>query len=209
MATMDRGGVAEAFMLAHALVARPEVAARWDEKSAYDGLTVGGLSVHLLRQATHTARALIAPPPLDPPIGLLEHYDRARPAADGVRENDNRLAEQGPVKVLAKSAGVLARLPELLDRDRDPDWVHVSRHGWNLHTQDFLITRSMGVVVHADDLTTSVDLEPMVFPYTVTTRVVDLLSMIAVHRHGVTAVVRTFARPERAPESVSPFSSDR
>ncbi len=203
----------EAFLLAHSLAGRPEVAARWDDESACQDLSVGGLTVHLLRQAAHTVRALIAPPPLDPPIGLLEHYERAEwtssahddPANVSIRTDDNRRAEVGPISVLAQSAAALARLPGLIDRRRDPDWVHIPWQGWNLATEDFLVTRSMEVLVHSDGLASSVQVEAPPFPYTVTVRVVDLLSSLSIERHGTVNVIRALSRPQRAPRSISAF----
>lgn len=203
----------EALLLAHSLAGRPEVARRWDEESACADLTVGGLAVHLLRQSAHVVRALDAPPPLDPPIGLLEHYQRAEWTSSGhddeanvsIRTTDDRVAQAGPISILAQSAAALARLPRLIDRRRDPDWVHLPWQGWNLATEDFLVTRAMEVLVHSDDLASSVGIEAPVFPYTVTVRVVDLLSSLAIERHGTVNVIRALSRPQRAPRSISAF----
>jgi hypothetical protein len=74
-----------------------------------------------------------------------------------------------------------------------------------LSTHDFLVTRLMGMVVHADDLAASVDLPTPAFPDPVVAAVLGLLSAVAVDRHGQAAVVRALSRPQRAPASVSAF----
>jgi hypothetical protein len=63
----------------------------------------------------------------------------------------------------------------------------------------------MEMVVHADDLAASVDLETPTFPDDAVRRVVALLTDVAIDRHGQPAVVRTLSRPQRAPASVSAF----
>ena len=49
-----RGLVVEAVDAAAALIGSDEVAARWDEPSALDGMTVGALAAHLVRAAGAT-----------------------------------------------------------------------------------------------------------------------------------------------------------
>lgn len=62
------------------------------------------------------------------------------------------------------------------------------------------------LVVHADDLTVSVGLEPVSFSAPVIDLVVGMLSRISRKRHGDMAVIRSLARPERAPsQGISAF----
>ena len=61
------------------------------------------------------------------------------------------------------------------------------------------------MVVHSDDLAVSVDLPTPDFPDDVVAAVLGLLTMVAVERHGQTALVRALARPQRAPGDVSAF----
>ena len=63
----------------------------------------------------------------------------------------------------------------------------------------------METVVHSDDLAASVGLETPEFPDEVVSPVLDLLTGLAVRRHGATALVRTLTRPQRAPGSVAAF----
>ena len=81
---------------------------------------------------------------------------------------------------------------------RTPSWGDRS-----LELDDFLLTRLMELVVHADDLACSVGLPTPEFPEEVTAPVVELLARLAVRRHGVTDVVRALSRAERAPASIA------
>ncbi len=74
-----------------------------------------------------------------------------------------------------------------------------------LPLDDFLTTRLLEIVVHVDDLAISTAVEPPQLPAQVTQPVIDLLAQLATVRHGPTAVIRTFSRTERAPETVSAF----
>jgi hypothetical protein len=59
------------------------------------------------------------------------------------------------------------------------------------------------LVIHGDDLAYSVGLATPAFPARAVETVVDLLSRIALRRHGPTAVLRALSRSERAPVSIS------
>lgn len=63
----------------------------------------------------------------------------------------------------------------------------------------------MELVVHADDLAVSVAVPTPPLPATTTEPVVDLLSRLAVRRHGSTALIRALARTERAPDTIAAF----
>jgi hypothetical protein len=195
------------------LVSRPEVTAAWGQESSCAGMTVGGLTHHVLGQAVNAARFLRTAPAGDEPIRLLQHYERAawvaasqqgRPDPEQV-ETDNTAAQAGPDAVLREGRGAIDALPALLAAPRDPDTIHITWQGWSLATGDFLTTRMMELVVHGDDLASSVGLDTPTYPEDAVTAVLGLLSGVAVRRHGATAVVRALSRPQRAPASVSAF----
>jgi hypothetical protein len=197
-----------------ALASAPEVATAWGSESSCAGMTVGGLAHHLLGQAVHTVRGLRADPSGSPaPIALLEHYDRAswvRATPDdeanvSIREGDNEQALAGPEQVLARAREHIAELPGLLAAPREPDTVFIPWQGWSLTTEDFLTTRMMEMVVHGDDLASSVGLPTPVHADDVVTPVLALLAGVAARRHGQVAVVRALSRPQRATGSVSAF----
>ena len=190
-----------------------EVADRWTDESACAGMTVGGLAHHLVGQAVNTVRLLSAPPAPEEPIGLLDHYARAAwVTADhddevnvAVRESSDAEAAGGPGALRELVETTLADLPGVLRAPRDPDTVHIPWQGWSLSTHDWVVTRLMEMVVHADDLAASIEVPTPEFPEDVVTPVLGLLAGVAVRRHGQAAVVRTLSRPQRAPASVSAF----
>lgn len=209
--------VTDAAALVAGLVGQPEVAQLWSRESACAGMTVGGLAFHLADQTGTVVRLLGDPPREEDPILVVEHYRRAawvHTGLDeefnvGIREGADEKAAGGPDALAAQVRADLAALPnalsDALTGERDPDTVHIPWQGWSLSSQDFLVTRLMEMVVHADDLAASVDLATPQFPGPVVEAVVGLLSAVAVDTHGQTAVVRALSRPQRAPASVSAF----
>jgi hypothetical protein len=210
---IDRADLVIACRTAYALAGSPEVARAWDDESACDGMTVGGLTHHLLAQVHHVSRLLAPPPGADAPIPLLDHYSRAAWVTAGagdeantsIRDDGNAAGAAGPDAVLAQVEPLLDRLPGVLAAPRDPDTIAIPWQGWSLTTDDFLATRSMELVVHADDLAASVGLPTPEFPASVVEVVVHLLAGVALRRHGQTPLVRALSRPQRAPRSVSAF----
>lgn len=212
---MDHASFVDAARIALDLAATTEVKAGWLEESSCAGMTVGGLAHHLVQQAGHTVRLLELEPVAEPPIPLLEHYARAAWVEAGpddevnvsVREGADAAAASGPDDVVAHGAAAVDRLPAVLreHHGRIPDQVRIPWQGWSLTTADFLVTRAMEIVVHADDLASSVGLATPDFPDDVVADVLGLLSAVAVRRHGQAAVVRALSRPQRASGNVSAF----
>lgn len=197
-----------------ALADRPEVRAAWEHDSACTGMTVGGLTHHLLAQPGHVVSGLRAPAPGDAPvIGLLDHYAQApwvaasrSGATDPDQDDkDNAAAAAGHAAVVAQARAVLAELPALLGLPRDPDVVHVPWQGWSLPTADFVTTRLMEMVVHGDDLAVSVGLATPEHEPAVLSPVLALLTDVSLQRHGQVALVRALSRPQRSSGDVSAF----
>jgi hypothetical protein len=213
MDTFDRDEFVHACHVMHSLTLEPAVAAAWSEESSCAGMSVGGLTHHVLGQVRNSTLLLSQPPRDDPPIALLDHYARAawvESSADdeanvSIRDGDNAAASDGPAAVLGVIPALLEQLPALLAAARTPDTVHIPWQGWSLSTDDFLVTRAMELVVHSDDLASSVGLPTPEFPPTVVAHTVDLLAGVAMRRHGQAAVVRALSRPQRAPATVSAF----
>jgi hypothetical protein len=212
--TLDRSAVTHATDLVAELVARRQIAATWTRESACAGMSVGGLTRHLVSQPVNVV-ALLGSDRAEPAgaetIPLLEHYARAswvREDLDGetnrsIRETSDRQAAEGPPAALALLARARATLEPVLAHA--PPTTYVPWQGWSLATDDFLVTRLMEMVVHADDLATSVDVPTPEFGSEVLDPVFRLLTALAVRRHGRDALVRTLARPQRAPATVSAF----
>jgi len=195
------------------LAARREVRDAWGHESACAGMTVGGLTHHLLKQAGNTMLGLRAAPHAEPPIALQEHYARAAwveatPDDEvnvSIREGDNEAAQVGPDVVLELGREWAHELPTLVDAARTPDTIFIPWQGWSLTTEDFLTTRMMEMVVHGDDLAASIGIDTPTYPDGVVRPVLDLLTGVAMRRHGQAAVVRGLSRPQRAPGSISAF----
>ena len=168
------------------LIRHRSVAERWADESACAGMTVGGLANHLAGQAANVVR-LFATPPRDPePITALEPAD---------------LEE----RVVADLAALPAALAPLLDGSRVPDTVLVPWQGWSLSSADFVLTRTMEVLVHSDDLAASIGVATPRFPEEAGAAVLALLASVAAERHGQAAVLRALSRPQRSTGPVSAF----
>ncbi|MDX6357121.1 MAG: hypothetical protein QOH37_175 [Nocardioidaceae bacterium] len=209
----DRDAFLAAARIAADLVHRPEVEARWSDESACAGMTVGGLACHLASQLDTTVRLLGAGVSEQAPIRLEDHYVRAawvRSGPDdeanlGIREGSNEQAETGTAALRSLVSRRLEELPDALASVSSGDPVLIPWQGWSLAAHDFLVTRLMETVVHSDDLAASVGLETPAFPDDVVRPVVDLLTGLALRRHGATSVVRALSRPQRAPDSIAAF----
>jgi hypothetical protein len=212
--TLDRSTFLRATDHVGELVRRPEVAARWNDESSCAGMTVGGLTRHLVGQAISTAAILSGGPPAPrdaETIPVLEHYARAAwvredldaEANTSIRDGANAEAAAGLTAVLETFDEARAKLPKLLADP--PATAYIPWQGWALSTDDFLVTRLMETVVHSDDLAASVDVPAPDFGPEVLDPVLRLLTALAVRRHGQDAVVRTLTRPQRAPSTISAF----
>jgi hypothetical protein len=187
------------------LLRRPQVADRWTEPSALPQMSVGALACHLGRQAVVAAELL--PATADFPVlgSADEHYARAAwvtstspddPVND--RSADDTAAALGVAALLDRTAQALATVHGLLGDGGARDVVPIPWQGWALPRDAFLLTRLLEIVVHSDDLATSVGVPTPEFPDDAFAPVRDLLVRLAVRRHGQGAVVGTLARAERA-----------
>ena len=196
-------------------VRSPEVAEAWEDDSALEGLTVGGLVAHLLVATERAALVLESDPPAADDVrvvGLREFYGPNRiddPAqlADGIpaalRQGASSRAEQGPEAVVTEFLELPARLRPLVDAAPDDRLVPVIQvRGGAARLDDYLVTRIIELVVHTDDLACSAGLLVPDVPADVLAIVTDAFVDLAVGRSGARAVVRAFARRERADDDV-------
>ncbi|SCG14890.1 Mycothiol maleylpyruvate isomerase N-terminal domain-containing protein [Micromonospora echinofusca] len=193
------------------LLADPAVANRWDEPSALPAFGVAGLAGHLANQVLGVPAVLATPVPAGDPVGLLDHYARGGwlgAPVDAtvnvvIRRVGDGLAADGPAALVDRYAATLRELSRVLSAEPPARVVHV-RHGpWSLTLDDYLVTRLMELVVHADDLAVSVGVPTPELPAEVVDPVLTLLARLAVRRHGQPAVLRALSRAERAPASVA------
>lgn len=195
------------------LVREPAVAAAWGEPSALPKLSVGGLAAHLAYQVLIVPSVLAAPEPAEPTVGLLEYYQRSEwIGADldadinvGIRNRGEEMAAQGPVELATRVDSTIEELTGGLATVPDRP-VRLGHWGpWSLTFEDLLVTRMLELAVHSDDLATSVGVRTPELPPGAEHTVIDLLSRLAVRRHGPSNVLRALSRAERAPASIAAF----
>ncbi|MCK2214868.1 maleylpyruvate isomerase N-terminal domain-containing protein [Actinomadura sp. ATCC 31491] len=195
------------------LLGAPAVAAAWDKPSALTEFSVAGLAGHLAHQLVRVRDVLGSDGTGHRPITLLEHYSRSpwvEAGLDheinvGIRRGGEAAAADGPAALVERARELLGAQTAALPAEPAGRVVFVKASGWALTLDDFLLTRLVELVVHADDLAASVGIETPALPEQVIGPVVELLARLAVHRHGPTAVIRTLSRAERAPATISAF----
>ena len=209
---LDRSAFARAVDQLAELVGSGEVAAAWDRESALPGMSVGGLTRHLVSQPECAVEFLTTPGPPDAEVlTLVGHYDRVdwwRAPADApentsIRDDFNQMGVAGH----GESIEVLARSREQVRAALD-DAAATTYVPWQdcaLPTDDFLVVRLMEMVVHADDLAFSVGVPAPSFAPEVLEPALALLAALAARRRGPEAVLRALSRAERPAGPVSAF----
>jgi hypothetical protein len=186
------------------LIRADKVRDQWLLPSALPKMSVGALACHLGRQIIRAAELLPAVTDLPPLESVDAHYQRAAwvlstspddPVND--RGNDDAEAALGAAALGDRSAAALETVRRLLAAGTARDLVPIPWQGWSLRREDFLLTRMLEIVVHADDLALSAGVRTPEFPAEVFAPVCDLLVRLAVRRRGQSAVVSALARSER------------
>jgi hypothetical protein len=187
------------------LIQRAEVCEQWLQPSALPKMSIGALACHLGRQVARAAELLPVQSDLAP-LGCVDtHYMRAAwvtttspddPPND--RSTDDTEAALGAATLKGRTAAALARVRGLLEGGAAADIILIPWQGWSLRRADFLLTRMLEIVVHADDLAISLGIPTTEFPAEIFIPVSDLLVRLAVKRHGQSAVISALTRRERA-----------
>ncbi len=193
------------------LLGEPAVVQAWDRPSALAKLTVAGLAGHLARSVTRIPAVVSAPASQQPPIALIEHYTRSRwvgadlddEANARIRDDGEAEAGAGAAALAAQVRDALAHLRETLPAQPTGRVVDLPWTSWSLSLGDFLVTRTLELAVHCDDLAVSAGLPTPELPPAALEPVLDLLTRLAVRRHGATPVLRALSRAERAPATIA------
>lgn len=184
------------------LLHSPALPPAWERESVLPGFTVGGLAGHLARAVFTTEGYLdgTAPPGVQPidaatyltMIATLTPEDNRRVVTRG--EED---ALGGPEALRSRYDEALAhlrsRLPEVPEDRPLPVFA-----GKVLPLGEYLITRLVELLVHADDLAASLDVPTPPFDDASADLVVVLLTRQAHRQHGTSAMLRSLTRPSRA-----------
>lgn len=194
---------------ARPMLASPQLSAAWGEPSALDAMTVGDVAAHLVRAVTNVVAYLARPAPAGPPISPAAYYvavlgdpsDLTSAVNEGVRQRSRQDAEGGPQRVLERWDEAVAAARERLATEAHDRLVAVA-HDLVLTIEDYLATRVVEILVHADDLAVSLRVDPLEPPATAAEVAARVLLDIARQRHGDVAVLRALSRRERAPASL-------
>jgi hypothetical protein len=185
-------------------IQRSEVRDRWLLPSALPKMSIGALACHLGRQVVRAAELLPVATDVPPLDAVDTHYHQAAwvmsaspddPPND--RSTDDAEAALGAAALSGRSSRALQTVRRVLADGTARDVVAIPWQGWSLRRDDFLLTRMLEIVVHADDLALSIGVRTPEFPAEVFAPVRDLLVRLAVKRHGQSAVISTLARSER------------
>ncbi len=194
----------ETAALVRPLLDQPALTKRWGEPSALELMTVGEVAAHLTRAVATVERYLDAPVPevplLDAPgymtsvDGLAD--DITAPLHRQIRERAATEARGGPTLVRTTWDEALEHLATRLPGE-PPDRRIGVFGGRAMLLDQYLVTRILELVVHGDNLATSLALPPPAFGPPTTGVVIDCLLEVARRRHGDLALVRAFTRRER------------
>ncbi|OAA23643.1 Mycothiol maleylpyruvate isomerase N-terminal domain-containing protein [Frankia sp. EI5c] len=119
----------------------------------------------------------------------------------GIRNLSVEFAAGGPDALAAQVEAAIRTTRDLLPAE--PAGRLVRWASSVLSLDDFLVTRILEIAVHSDDLAASVGIPTPELPTEATEIVLGLLTRLAAHRHGPTAVLRTLSRAERAPAAIT------
>ena len=200
-----RSLVIEAVDAAADLMSRPSVGSKWDEPSALDGMTVGGLAAHLVRAACATLAYLDRTPSDAEPKGDLLtpityfHAAVDSPIHEQIKDVSATESAIGHEATATKCRNLAEQLRARLGVETN-DRLVGALGGRMLTLDDFCRTRLIEVLLHLDDLAVSVgEPRPKTDPAGVAI-VVDIIEGIARHLHGDWEVLYALARSERVGE---------
>jgi uncharacterized protein (TIGR03083 family) len=195
----------DAASTAVSLLERPEVAERWAQGSVLPQFGVAALAGHLLRGMITVERYLDGPEPSGAGISAARYFqtvvrsaDLSDPGNEAARIRGAEAAAGGPAAVAGEARAASQRLSAQLP-GMAPGRLMSVIGGLVMTLDEYLRTRVVELVIHADDLAASVGVE-LAPPRPGTSRVaIDVLVGVARLRHGDMAVLRALARRERDP----------
>jgi hypothetical protein len=175
----------------------------WAEPSALEQWSNGGLAGHLARSAFNLERAVGRPRVGWPTHDAVSYYavSPAQPPGSQISKRIRELGDQEAAGGAAALAGRFAASMAYLRESVLPlgAATMVEMFGQVMPIDECATACLLELVIHADDLAVSLELEPVAFSEPAVDLVVVTLSRIARRRHGNLAVIRAMSRPERSP----------
>lgn len=203
---LETAGIIRTFL------ATSEVAKYWDYPSALEDWTVAGLSGHLARPVLNMPAILAAEVPGDRPLASAVEYYFAMSVSDLQRESTMAIeirdrgvasAGTGPEDLLGRFDSALTELQQTLPTlAADHEIVGL---GTRMLLTEYLVTRMVEMLVHADDLAVSIGKGSPTFPIAVSDSVIATLACISARRNSPIDVIRALAREERPIQHLSAF----
>ncbi len=201
--------VVEAVAAAAELMKRPVVAAKWDEPSALEGMTVGSLAAHLVRAAGATIAYLDRTDPTARPenelLTPITYFHAAvdAPIHDQIKDVSATEAQIGHSATVEKCEQLVTTLATRFAEEPVERLVG-ALGGRMLTLDDFCRTRMIEVLMHLDDLAASVGEPTPDTDRAGIDTVIEIVMGIARHQKGDWAVVHALARSER-PDAADVF----
>ena len=190
----------------------PETAKRWDEPSALEGLSVGGLVAHITMGSRYILHLLDGPEVADAPVVGIGHYVAAfkMDAFDAdihryIRDKCTHSASYGHERTIARFHQSIAALRNRLageSGDRILDMRPTLP--WAITLADRIRLQVWDLVVHVDDLAVSLGRSGAEAPTGASTVAIDAMLEAARSQRGDRAVIRALSRRERSPEKIFP-----
>lgn len=188
------------------LLNHPKVASQWREPSSLEHMSVGAVAAHLGRAFTTTWLYLQADEcTADGDVDASTYFYRAfeQPDEDLAELRSNIAqraaddAEPGPAAVREIHQRTVADLRTKLIGESAERGIEVFGDVC-MQLDDYLVTRMVEAVIHGDDLSHSLGIDMPTFAPDVVDLVMVALLGMARERHGDVAMLREFARGERA-----------
>jgi hypothetical protein len=206
-----RAAYLEAATVATDLVANPEVARRWNEPGASQGMTVGAIAAHLVEAGMDMLVQCVEADELPAATRILapgryysgQSLDLQHEGHRAVLEASLSWADRGAEATRADALVALEILTKRLGEERDDREVLVMDK-FMMTLDGFVTTRLIEVLAHTDDLAISlgITVEP---PPAALEVVASCLVDVARRRHGDVAVLRAMTRGGRNEASVFPL----
>lgn len=192
------------------LLRNPAIAQRWRHCSALPDWTVAGLAGHFGRSIFNLQRAARRPAPPDSQLlDVISYYtvNEPQPADSAIGERIRRRGDEesagGPTDLADRFAQSISELNDQHLRGHLPQIVTLFESPMPL--PECAKACLLELVIHADDLAVSIGVPVPALERGALDLVATTLAMLSVQRHGAVPVVRAFARPERAPASITVF----